>query len=164
MNIFEIVSAIALIIACVFIIIVVLMKDTNSNMSQAISGGSADNFYQKNAGRTKDAKLNRTAVVATFVFFVLALAVNIINVHSTPTEDTEEDASGIVSEDTTSEAASADGDDSITVEVADDSGAEENTADEGGAEESTPDESGAEESTADESSAEESTADESTAE
>ena len=146
MNIFEIVSAIALIVACVFIVIVVLMKETKSNMSQAISGGSADNFYQKNAGRTKDAKLNRTAVVATFVFFVLALAVNIINVHSAPVEDAD-DTSGIVSEDTTSDDASEDSDAGLTVEVADD--AEESVSDDTAATES-----GAEESTADESVAE----------
>ena len=106
-------------------------------MSQAISGGSADNFYQKNAGRTKDAKLNRTAVVATFVFFVLALAVNIINVHSAPAKDAD-DTSGIVSEDTTSDDAYEDSDAGLTVEVADDaaneSGAEESTADESAAE------------------------------
>lgn len=147
MNIFEIVSAIALIVACVFIVIVVLMKETKSNMSQAISGGSADNFYQKNAGRTKDAKLNRTAVVATFVFFVLALAVNIINVHSAPVEDAD-DTSGIVSEDTASDDASEDSDAGLTVEVADD-GAEESTSDDTAATES-----GAEESATDESAAE----------
>ncbi len=135
MNIFEIVSAIALIVACVFIVIVVLMQETKTNMSQAISGGSADNFFQKNSGRTKEAKLNRVAVVATFVFFVLALAVNIINVHSAPVED-KDDTSGIVSEDTTSDDASADSDAGITVEVNDD-GAEESTADDTSAEEST---------------------------
>lgn len=93
MNIFEIVSAIALIIACIFIIVVVLVKDTKSNMSQAISGGSSDNFFQKNAGRTKEARLNRTTVVATVIFFVLALAVNIINVHSKPAADTDSGSS-----------------------------------------------------------------------
>ncbi len=130
MNIFEIVSAIALIVACVFIVIVVLMKETKSNMSQAISGGSADNFYQKNAGRTKDAKLNRTAVVATFVFFILALVVNIINVHSAPTEDAG-DTSGIVTEDGTS---ADDGAEVVVTVEASDSTAEESTADESAAE------------------------------
>ena len=72
MGIFEIISAIVLIIACVFIVIVVLMNDTKSGMSQAISGASSDSFYQKNSGRTKEAKLNRAMVVATVVFFVLA--------------------------------------------------------------------------------------------
>lgn len=81
MGIFEIISAIVLIVACVFIVIVVLMKDTKTNMSQAISGASSDNFFQKNAGRTKEAKLNKATVAATVIFFVLALAVNVINVH-----------------------------------------------------------------------------------
>lgn len=81
MGIFEIISAIALILACVIIVIVVLMQNGNTGMSQAISGTSADSFYQKNSGRTKEAKLNKACTVAAVVFFVLALAVNIINVH-----------------------------------------------------------------------------------
>ncbi len=81
MGVFEIISAIVLIVACIFIIVVVLMKDTKTQMSQAIGGASSDNFFQKNSGRTKEAKLNRATVAATIVFFVLALGVNIINVH-----------------------------------------------------------------------------------
>ncbi len=81
MGIFEIISAIALILACVVIVIVVLMQNGNTGMSSAISGTSADSFYQKNSGRTKEAKLNKACTVAAVVFFVLALAVNIINVH-----------------------------------------------------------------------------------
>ncbi len=129
MQIFEIISAIALIVACVFIVIVVLMQDTKQNMSQAISGG-ADNFYQKNSGRSKDAKLNRTTVVATVVFFVLALVVNIINVHSNKEE--EDTSSGIVAEDTSSDT-SADADDGAievaTSEAADDSTASDTSSD-----------------------------------
>ena len=81
MSIFEIISAIVLIIACVFIVVVVLLKDTKTQMSQTISGTSSDSFYQKNAGRTKDAMLNKATVVAVIIFFVLAIAVNIINVY-----------------------------------------------------------------------------------
>ena len=81
MSIFEIISASVLILACVFIIVVVLMKDTKTQMSQQISGTTADSFYQKNAGRTKDAILNKATVVAAVIFFVLAVAVNLINVY-----------------------------------------------------------------------------------
>lgn len=81
MNIFEVVSAIVLIIACIFIVIVVLMKDTKTQMSQTISGTSSDSYYQKNAGRTKDAMLNKATIAATVLFFVLAVAVNVINVY-----------------------------------------------------------------------------------
>lgn len=81
MSIFEIISAIILILACVFIIVVVLMKDTKTQMSQQISGTSSDSFYQRNVGRTKDAILNKATVVAAVIFFVLAVAVNLINVY-----------------------------------------------------------------------------------
>lgn len=81
MGIFEIISAIVLIIACVFIVVVVLLKDTKTQMSQTISGTSSDTFYQKNAGRTKEAMLNKATIVAVILFFVMAIAVNVINVY-----------------------------------------------------------------------------------
>lgn len=81
MSIFEIISAIVLILACVFIVVVVLMKDTKTQMSQQISGTTSDSFYQRNVGRTKDAMLNKATVVAAVIFFVLAVAVNLINVY-----------------------------------------------------------------------------------
>ncbi len=96
MNIFEIISAIVLIIACVFIVVIVLMKDTKTQMSQSISGTSSDSFFQKNAGRTKEAMLNKATIAAVIVFFVLALAVNIINVY-TGGKDGGESGSSITS-------------------------------------------------------------------
>ncbi len=116
MGIFEIISAIALILACVIIVIVVLMQNGNTGMSSAISGTSADSFYQKNSGRTKEAKLNRACTVAAIVFFVLALVVNIINVHFGKSSDDEgSDASqnsSVVETVTTDEADAA-----ITIEA-----------------------------------------------
>lgn len=81
MNVFEVVSAIILILACVFIVIVIQLKDTKTQMSQSISGSSSDSFYQKNAGRTKEAMLNKATIAAAVLFFVLAVAVNLINVY-----------------------------------------------------------------------------------
>lgn len=81
MNVFEVVSAIILILACVFIVIVIQLKDTKTQMSQSISGSSSDSFYQKNAGRTKEAMLNKATIVAAVLFFMLAVAVNLINVY-----------------------------------------------------------------------------------
>ena len=81
MGIFEIISAIILIVACVFIVVVILMKETKTQMSQTISGTSSDSFYQKNTGRTKEAMLNKATITAAVVFFVLAVAVNVINVY-----------------------------------------------------------------------------------
>lgn len=99
MSIFEVVSAIVLIIACIFIVVVVLVKDTKTQMSQTISGSSSDSFYQKNAGRTKEAMLNKATVIAAVIFFVLAIAVNVINVYwgGSKEDDTSSDSS-VVSE------------------------------------------------------------------
>lgn len=148
MGIFEIISAIVLILACVFIVIVVLMKDTKTQMSQTISGSSSDSFYQKNAGRTKEAMLNKATIASAVVFFVLALAVNIINVYfggkdsgsdtsstvtSTVTSETSGDASDTtVSEVTVEAEGTADNTNSVTPE-ADASGAAD-TADTSAAE------------------------------
>lgn len=135
MGIFEIISAIILIVACVFIIVVVLMKDTKTQMSQTIGGASSDNFFQKNSGRTKEAKLNKATVAATVIFFVLALAVNIINVHFGGKEDTtsssgtsivvDADTSSVVIPDTSSDSTASDGAESVSTPAETDSTATE---------------------------------------
>lgn len=130
MGIFEIISAIVLILACVFIVIVVLMKDTKTQMSQTISGTSADSFYQKNAGRTKEAMLNKATIVSAIIFFVLALAVNIINVYfggSGKTESSSTVSSSVVSQITESDSNTSD---EVSSEVSDDSAADSTAPDE----------------------------------
>ena len=76
MGILEIISAIVLIVACVFIVLVVLMQDTKQGMSQTITGGSADNYYQRNSGRSNEAKLNRLTKISAIIFFDVAHVVN----------------------------------------------------------------------------------------
>ncbi len=98
MSIFEIISAIVLIIACIFIVVVVLVKDTKTQMSQTISGTTSDSFYQKNAGRTKEAMLNKATIVAAVIFFVLAVAVNVINVYWGGSSESNSSGSSVVSD------------------------------------------------------------------
>ncbi|MDR0222641.1 MAG: preprotein translocase subunit SecG [Oscillospiraceae bacterium] len=81
MGIYEIASAVMLILSCVFIIIIVLMQESKRGMSQSITGSSSDNYYQKNMGRTKEIKLKRLTTAAAVVFFVVAMAVSIVGVH-----------------------------------------------------------------------------------
>lgn len=80
MTALEIIFAILLILSCVFIITVVLLQESKQGMSNVISGGSSDNYFQKNSGRTKEAKLSRATKVAAVVVFVIAIAVNLITV------------------------------------------------------------------------------------
>lgn len=81
MSVLEIISAVLLILACIFIVLVVLMQDSNQGMSQTISGTSGDNYYQKNSGRTREAKLARMTKAAAIVIFVVALLVNVITIY-----------------------------------------------------------------------------------
>lgn len=126
MGVFEIISAIVLIVACVFIVVVVLMKDTKTQMSQTISGTTADSFYQKNAGRTKEAILNKATIAAAIIFFVLALAVNVINIASSKSRDAADDGTSVgIAEDIESAAVS----DSESGATDGESGAESDAAD-----------------------------------
>lgn len=105
MGIFEIISAIVLIIACVFIVIVVLMQDTKTQMSQTISGNSSDNYYGKNSGRTKEAQLNKAMTTAAIIFFILAIVVNVANAYFGGSKDSE---SGSVTSSSVSETVATD--------------------------------------------------------
>ena len=107
MGIFEIISAIVLIIACVFIVIVVLMQDTKTQMSQTISGNTGDNYFGKNSGRTKEAQLNKAMITAAIIFFILAMVVNVANAYfgGCKSDDT---SSSVVSEVSTSEGTAED--------------------------------------------------------
>lgn len=81
MSVIEIIAAFVLIIACVFVIAVVLMQESKQGMSNVLTGGSSDNYYQKNSNRTKEAKLARATKVAAITIFVIALAVNVISIY-----------------------------------------------------------------------------------
>jgi preprotein translocase subunit SecG len=81
MGTLEIISAICLLLSCVFIIIMVLMQDSKKGMSQAITGGSSDNFYQKNSGRSKEARMARLTRTAAILFFIVTLVVNVFAIY-----------------------------------------------------------------------------------
>ena len=121
MGIFEIISAIVLIIACVFIVIVVLMQDTKTQMSQTISGNSGDNYFGKNSGRTKEAMLNKATTVAAIVFFVLAVLVNVFNVYFGGSKDNDTSGTTSTGSSVVVDTPTAEADDSVTV-VADGAG------------------------------------------
>ena len=47
-------------------------------MTAALTGASADSFYGKNEGRTKEAILAKVTRAMAIILFVIVLAVNII--------------------------------------------------------------------------------------
>ncbi|MGN0624231.1 MAG: preprotein translocase subunit SecG [Oscillospiraceae bacterium] len=80
MQLIEIIAGVLLIIASLVIILVVLVQDSKEQgLTSAIGGGSNESFYERNTGRTRDAKLSKFTRAAAIVLFVVTLAVNVIS-------------------------------------------------------------------------------------
>lgn len=78
MNTYEIILGIVLIITSVLLTAIVLFQEGRSaGLSGAIAGG-AEQFLGKNKGRTMEQKLVKITKVLAGVFFVLALAANLL--------------------------------------------------------------------------------------
>ena len=68
----------SILIACaLFLIVAVLMQNSQKGLSGAIAGG-ADTFYGKNKGKSKQKKLSKLTAIASIVFVVIALATFIV--------------------------------------------------------------------------------------
>ena len=67
----------ALIIVCIFIVIVVLMQESRSaGLSGAIAGG-ADTFFGKGKGKSIEKKLEKMTKILAVVFFVITFGTKI---------------------------------------------------------------------------------------
>ena len=67
----------ALIIVCIFIVIVVLMQESRSaGLSGAIAGG-ADTFFGKDKGKSIEKKLEKMTKILAVVFFVITFGTTI---------------------------------------------------------------------------------------
>ncbi|MBR3760127.1 MAG: preprotein translocase subunit SecG [Ruminococcus sp.] len=84
MSTLEMVGGIILLIVCALTIILCLSQEQKSqdSMSAALTGASADSFYGKNEGRTREAILNKITRTFGIIMFVVVLAINIIPIVS----------------------------------------------------------------------------------
>lgn len=80
MGTLEIIGGAVLLAVCIAIVILCLMQDQKSqdSMTAALTGASAESFYGKNEGRTREAILNKVTRAFGIILFVITLAVNII--------------------------------------------------------------------------------------
>lgn len=64
------------------ILIVLIMKQSkeDSGASGTIVGASANNFYEKNKGKTAEGRMKRATIVLMIVFAILTIALGIIYV------------------------------------------------------------------------------------
>ena len=79
MSALTIIFTIIQLLACVFLIAVVLLQSGKSNgLSGAVSGGSAETFFSKGKSKSLDATLARMTKWVGIVFVVLTLALSLI--------------------------------------------------------------------------------------
>ena len=66
-------------VVCLVLIFLVLSQTKEDNgASGTIVGGSSNNFYEKNKGRTKEGKIKRATITLMVIYFVLTIAIGII--------------------------------------------------------------------------------------
>lgn len=77
MSVFYIIATIVISIASVVMIIVVCLQEGKSaGLSSSITGGS-DTYWSRNKGRSKEGKLEKITIIATVVFFIAAILLNV---------------------------------------------------------------------------------------
>lgn len=77
MDLIQIIGGVVLIISCLLIIVVVLMQESKQSGLSAMTG-SSDSYLSKNRGKTLDAKLVTITKIFTAIFFVAAIAMNLL--------------------------------------------------------------------------------------
>ena len=80
MSTLEIIGGVAILVLSVIIIFICLSQEQKSqdSMTAALTGASADSFYGKNEGRTKEAILAKITRAMAIILFAAVLAVNIV--------------------------------------------------------------------------------------
>ena len=81
MGVIEIICGVLLILVSICIIISVAMQESSKNGMSALGGASStDSYFGNNKSRTFNAMLVRFTRILAIVFFVVIIALNIVNV------------------------------------------------------------------------------------
>ena len=70
--------AVYLVVCLALVVLVMKQSKEDSGASGTIVGATANNFYEKNKGRTKEGKMKRATIILMVLFIVLTLALGII--------------------------------------------------------------------------------------
>ncbi len=73
-----ILGVVVLLISTILVVICMMQEQKPQNATSALTGASNDSFYDKNRGRTKEARLKKITFVCSLVFFVLILFMDIV--------------------------------------------------------------------------------------
>ena len=67
-----------IILALGVVVLVMLQHKEDQGMSATITGGSANNFLDKNKGRTREGKMKRMTIIFSIAFAVVTVVLNIV--------------------------------------------------------------------------------------
>lgn len=76
----NIIVGVYLVVCLILIVLVMKQSKEDSGASGTIVGGSSNNFYEKNKGRTKEGKMKRATISLMVVFFILSIVLGIMYV------------------------------------------------------------------------------------
>ena len=65
-----VIGAVLLLISLVTIIICMMQEQKPQNATAALTGASNDSFYDKNRGRTKEARLHKLTTIFVLILFI----------------------------------------------------------------------------------------------
>ena len=66
------------VVAIALIILALVQSKEDAGLSSTITGSSANNFFEKNKGRTKEGKQKRWTIILGIIFAILTIALGII--------------------------------------------------------------------------------------
>lgn len=67
-----------IILALGVVILIMLQNNDDQGMSATITGASANNFLDKNKGRTREGKIKRMTIIFAIALAVVTVALNIV--------------------------------------------------------------------------------------
>ena len=67
-----------IILALGVIVLVMLQRKDDQGVSGAITGAAANNFLDKNKGRTKEGRLKRMTIIFSIAFAVVTVVLNVV--------------------------------------------------------------------------------------
>lgn len=76
----NIIIGIYFIICAVLVVLVLKQSKEDSGASGTVMGAAANNFYEKNKGRTTEGKMKRATIGLMIVFVVLTLILDVLYV------------------------------------------------------------------------------------
>ena len=67
-----------IILALAVIVLVMIQKNDDQGLSGTITGAAANNFLDKNKGRTKEGRVKRLTIIASIAFAIITIALNFV--------------------------------------------------------------------------------------